>query len=66
MQLPVSLALILFIRWLKSHWVLLSEGESEIKEDTALLFGHSVLPQMSANTLQNFVDVSWCFKTQHD
>ena len=47
-------------RWLKSHWILLSEGESEIKESIALSFGRSIVPQASASVLKRHVDVSLC------
>ena len=53
--LPVSLTT---VRWLKSHWTLLSEGKSEIREDEALSFGQSVMPQMLASVLKNKLDVS--------
>ena len=52
---PVSLTT---IRWLKSQWILLSEGESEIKEYAALSFGQSVASQMPASVLKDYLDVS--------
>jgi len=50
--IPVSLTA---VRWLKSHWTLISEGKSE---DEALVFGQSVVPQMSANDFKSTLDVS--------
>ena len=50
----------MLIRWLKSHWILLSEGESEIKESIALSFGRSIVPQISTSVLKHHVDVSLC------
>jgi len=46
------------IRWLKSHWILLSEGESEIKESIALSFGRSVALQMPTGVIKDYIDVS--------
>ena len=54
------------VRWLKSHWTLLSEGESEIKEGTALSFGQSVIPQMPATALKGYVDVSLHYEMEHN
>ena len=46
------------LRWINSHWTLLSGGKLEIREDEALSFGQSVVPQMPARSLKNKLDVS--------
>jgi len=51
----VSLAL---CGWLKSNWIVLSEGGSEIREDAAFSFGQSLVPQMPRDILQSHLDVS--------
>ena len=55
MQLVVYLT---SVRWLKSQWILLSEGGSEIKECAALSFGQSVASQMPASVSRSNLDVS--------
>ena len=45
------------VGWLKSYWIVLAEGGSEIKEDAAFSFGKSLVPAMSNETLQSHLDV---------
>ena len=54
--LLVSLTLV--IRWLKSHWTILSEGKPEIKEDAALLFGQSIMAHKHTDLLKSHINVS--------
>ena len=42
---------------LKSQWIVLVEGGSGIKEDDAFLYGKSLAPAMSNETLRSFLDV---------
>ena len=52
-----------FVRWLKSHWTILSEGKSEIKEDAALLFGQSIMAHKHTDLLKSHIKVS-CSKLE--
>ena len=51
----ISLAL---CGWLKSNWIVLSEGGSEIREDVAFSFGQNLVPQMPNDILRSHLDVS--------
>jgi len=58
LRIPVCVSLT-FCGWLKSNWIVLSEGGSEIKEDAAFSFGHSLVPQMPNDILRSHLDVSY-------